>query len=143
MPDSRKPRVWMTMLVALVALLAFVPQAGAREDESDEPVEACVAHDYGDEDSCSEDGPKGDEPRDCMARGDDYEDSCSKDEPGDDEPEGDEPKDEPDHTQSCEDGPVAGSRRSLERQHREVRGRMSAAAGQALHRARVEVRRRG
>ena len=46
-----------------------------------------------------------------MARGDHYEDSCSEspDEPKDDEPGGDEPKDESDHTQSCEDGPVAGA----------------------------------
>ena len=49
-----------------------------------------------------------------MARGDHYEDLCSEDEPEgdepkDDEPAPDEPKDESDHTQSCGDGPVAGT----------------------------------
>jgi hypothetical protein len=81
------------MLVALVALLAFVPQAGATdfEDESDTPVEACVSGDYG----CSDEEPKpdaeeesddpkmescGDEPVERHARGSEeavqFEDGC-------------------------------------------------------------------
>ena len=117
MPVSRNFRVWITMLVALVALLAFAPQAGAEYDESDEPVEGCVAHDYGDEDSCweEEDVSDGegeseesdDEPEVCFARGD-YHEWCSDDEPKD-EPEVDEPKEEFEDALSCEDGPVAES----------------------------------
>ena len=75
------------MLVALVALLAFAPQAGATDDEyeSDEPVEACVAHDSEYEDSCSEDADRRrgrDRGTARARRRDDYEDSCSdEDEP--------------------------------------------------------------
>lgn len=57
MPDSRRRRVWIPTLVALVALLAFAPQAGAMgyEEELDEPV-ACSAGDY--EHECPADEPK-------------------------------------------------------------------------------------
>jgi hypothetical protein len=126
MPVSRNLRVWITMLAALGALFAFAPQAGAEYDESDEPVEGCVAHDYGDEDSCweEEDEPASDEgeseesddePDVCFARGD-YEDLCSEDEPDleelKDEPEADAPKEESDYVRPCEDGPVARGARS-------------------------------
>jgi len=104
MPDSRKPRVWIAMLVALVALLAFAPHAGAEYDESDEPVEACVAHDSDYEDRCSDDEPK-DEGEACFARGDHGDDWCSE-EPKE-EPEVEAPKEESDHVRPCEDGPVA------------------------------------
>jgi hypothetical protein len=72
------------MLVALVALLAFAPQAGATESEEvpDEPV-ACPAN---------------------------YEDDCSVDEPPEEtvkEPEPD--NSESDDARSCEDGPAARS----------------------------------
>ena len=86
MPESRRGRAWFSMLVALVALLAFAPQAGATEyeDEPDAPL-ACAAGDY------------------------EHEDGCSKEEPAD-EPESDEEKSddsETDDVRSCEDGPVA------------------------------------
>jgi len=87
------------MLAVLVALLAFVPQAGATdfEDEPDTPVEACVSGDYSEhEGSCSDDEPKpepepdesddtkvescGDEPVERLARGSEepveFEDGC-------------------------------------------------------------------
>ena len=102
MPDSRGGRAWFPMLVALLALLAFTPQAGATEYEDDpDDVVGCVAHD-------------------------DYEDSCSEDddeseESDDDESEQDESKDEsePEHSgsdgvKSCGDGPVARSARGSE-----------------------------
>ena len=95
MPDSRRGRAWFPMLVALVALLAFTPQAGATEfeDEPDSPA-ACAAHEEH-EDSCSTDDPDTEEP---------------VDEPDSDEP--DEPKEDfpgSDGAKSCEDGPVARS----------------------------------
>jgi hypothetical protein len=72
------------MLVALGALLAFAPQAGATEsgDEPDAPVEGCIATDY------------------------EHEDPCSVDEPVK-EPEPDDS--ESNDVKSCEDGPVARS----------------------------------
>ena len=123
MPDSRTRRVWIPTLVALVALLAFAPQAGATEydDEFDEPV-ACASHEEY-EDPCSdEEDPDMDEPVSGCVAGD-YEDEhpCSDDDEYD-EPDVDEPKDdesEPDfkepesddHVRSCEDGPVGRSSR--------------------------------
>jgi hypothetical protein len=67
----------MPTLVALVALLAFAPQAGATLEDSDEPVEGCVAGYI----------------------------ECPVDEPKAEEPKADEPK--PEHTGSCGDEPVA------------------------------------
>src|SRR5687768_11853076 len=97
MPDSRKSRVWFPMLLALVALLAFVPQAGATEyeDELDEPVACSAFEEY--EDTCSEEEP----PVGCVSG--DYEgaDPCS------DDVESEKPGS--DGAKSCEDGPVARS----------------------------------
>ncbi len=56
MPNSRTGRAWLPMLVALCALLAFVPQAGATDYE-DQPV-VCAATDSEHEDACSPDEPK-------------------------------------------------------------------------------------
>ena len=90
MPYSRRRRVWMPTLAALVALLAFAPQAGATgyEDGSDVPVDGCVAGDY-ERDPCSVDEPK---------------DVPEAEEPKADDPEVDEPKSE--QTESCGDEPV-------------------------------------
>jgi hypothetical protein len=102
MPESRTGRAWFPMLVALGALLAFAPQAGATdfEDEPDTPVEGCIATDYEHDDPCSEDDPvdepKTDDPPVACVSGD-YEDECPDDEP------------ESDDVESCEDGPVARS----------------------------------
>ena len=92
MPDSRRRRVWFLTLVALVALLAFTPQAGAMEyeDDPDAPV-GCVAGDYEHEDDCSSEEPK-EEP--------------APDEPKE-EPAPDDGTDEPKQTESCGDEPTA------------------------------------
>ena len=90
MPDSRKGRAWFPMLLALLALLAFAPQAAATEyeDELDEPV-ACSAHeDY--EDPCAHEDPVAEEPVD-----DSESDDSESEKAGSD------------GAKSCEDGPVA------------------------------------
>ena len=88
MPDSRRRRAWIPALFALVALLAFAPQAGATgsEEGSDDPV-ACTSGEYVDVDPCSVDEPKP-------------------------EPQPEEPKLE--DNESCGDPPVARHARSLE-----------------------------
>ena len=83
MPYSRSGRAWIPTLVALVALLAFVPQAGAIEEVSDVPVEGCAAGEY-------------------------EHDPCAVHEPAP-EPDVDEPKHEPGDTESCGDDTVARS----------------------------------
>ena len=82
MPDSRSGRAWFSTLVALVALLCFIPQAGATEyeDEPDPPV-ACMSGEYEHEDPCSDDDEPAPVPEDS----------------------------ESDDVRSCEDGPVARS----------------------------------
>ena len=109
MPFSPRGRAWFPMLVALLALLAFAPQAGATEyeDEFDEPV-ACSAHEQY-EDPCSEEeDPETDGPVGCVSGDFEHEDPCSDDEPVD-EPESDDESDKPgsDGAKSCDDGPVA------------------------------------
>ena len=105
MPDSRRGRAWFPMLVALLALLAFAPQAGATDevDESDDPVVGCVAHDSEFEDSCSEDEPDADEPVGCVSN----EDACSDDEPADEPDEDVDEHESGDDVRSCDEGPVA------------------------------------
>jgi hypothetical protein len=98
------------MLVALLALLAFTPQAGATEYEDEDTVVGCVAHD--DDDSCSEDDDESESDDDDESESDDDESESDDDESDDDESESDESKDESEHTgsdgaKSCEDGPVA------------------------------------
>ena len=93
MPYSRRGRVWIPTLAALIALLAFAPQAGATDYE-DEPT-ACMAGTVV-EDDCSGGVPEPDEPKT--------------------EPKPDYPK--PDREESCDDEPVArgaGDRESGER----------------------------
>jgi hypothetical protein len=112
MPVSRNGRAWFSMLVALLALLAFAPQAGATEyeDELDEPV-ACAAH----EDRCSEEDPETDEPvSGCVAGDYEDEDACSDDdEVGEPKPDADEESESGDDkdVRACEDGPIADSAR--------------------------------
>jgi len=96
MPESRRCRAWFPMLVALLALLAFTPYAGATEseDEFDEPVACSATEEY--EDPCSEEeDPQTDEPAGCVSGDYEGEDPCESDKPGSD------------GAKSCEDGPVA------------------------------------
>ena len=69
MPDSRNGRVWIPTLAALVALLAFAPQAGATDDV-EQPV-GCTA--VMTEEGCSGEEPKPDQRESCddelVARG--------------------------------------------------------------------------
>ena len=113
MPDSRRSRAWFPMLVALLALLAFAPQAGATDEigESDDPVVGCVAHDSEFEDSCSVDEPQSEEPVGCVSTEFEEEDLCSDDEPVGESESDDYESDKPgsDGAKSCEDGPVARS----------------------------------
>lgn len=63
MPDSRSRRIWIPTLAALIALLAFAAQAGAKyEDENH--VDACVSTGLGDAeyDPCSEEEKAVEEP---------------------------------------------------------------------------------
>lgn len=54
MPYSRRGKAWLPTLVALMALLAFAPQASSTEyPEEREPVGACVSGDYAEPDPCS------------------------------------------------------------------------------------------
>jgi hypothetical protein len=66
MPYSRRGKSWLPMLVALMALLAFAPQASSTEyPEERDPVGACVSGDY-EPDPCDGEEPKPepDEPKD-------------------------------------------------------------------------------
>jgi hypothetical protein len=103
MPESRTGRAWFPMLLALGALLAFTPQAGATgfEDEPYTPVEGCIATDDEYEDPCSKDEPVG-----CASGDYESEDPCSDEEPVK-EPAPDDS--ESDGVRSCEDGPAGRS----------------------------------
>ena len=58
MPYSRRGKTWLPALVALIALLAFAPQASSTEyPDEPAPVDACVSGDY-ERDPCSVEEPK-------------------------------------------------------------------------------------
>jgi hypothetical protein len=91
----------MPTLVALVALLAFAPQAGATDYE-EKPVGACAATDSGYDDPCSAEEPKP-EP-------------MPEPDPVEKEPEPDEAK--PEGDQSCDDDHAARPATSREGEDR-------------------------
>ncbi len=109
MPNSRRGRAWFPMLVALLALLAFAPQAGATDDEyeSDDPVVGCVAHDS--EYDCDEYADEDESEEEDKSESDDDESESDEDEPKLDD--GDSELDDDKDVRSCEDGPVGGAAR--------------------------------